>query len=69
VIQPIQEIRHQLLNNLKIANHLVLIELIGLQHVLHPAGMAMRKGALVRVLAEHMTAFDLEALTNSKWHD
>jgi hypothetical protein len=30
--------------------------------------MAMRKGALVRVLAEHMTAFDLEALTNSKWH-
>jgi len=20
------------------------------------------------VLAEHMTAFDLEALTNSKWH-
>jgi hypothetical protein len=45
-----------------------LIELIGLQHVLHSAGMAMRKGALVRVLAEHMTAFDLEALTNSKWH-
>jgi hypothetical protein len=68
VIQPIEENRYQLLNDLEVANHLVFIELIGFKYELNSSRMAMRKGALIRVLAEHVTALDLEGLTNSKWH-
>ena len=31
--------------------------------------MAMRKSALIRMFAQHVTAFDLESLTNSKGHE
>lgn len=68
VIERIEKLSERLFDDLEVANHVVGIEAIGFEHDLDSAGMAMRKLTFVRVLGQHVAAFDVDGFTDAVGH-
>lgn len=64
-----EELAHGFLERLEVADHFVSIELVGLQNEFHLAAMTVREFAEVRMLGQHVTAFDLEGFTDTIRHE
>ena len=68
VIKAVEPVADRLFDDLEIANHLVVVEVVGFQHELDLAGVAVGKPALIRVLSQHVAVLDLDGFADAVGH-
>lgn len=68
VVEGVEPLADGLFHDLEVANHLVFVEVVGLDNELHLAGVTVRELALVWVLREHVSVLDVKGLADSIGH-
>ena len=68
MVERVKPHSDSILNDLEVTDHLVFVEVVGLDRELHLPGVSVRELALIRMLREHVAVLDVDGLADAVGH-